>query len=215
MFNRLKNFCINHRNLTAFALGSLAVQALPPFYRWYLLFICLSGLLCLINSAPNKKQAFAVGYWFGFGFFAFGLSWVNQALLIAPAQTGWLIPITFLASGGFFGLFIAVPAWLSWYFRPLMARYLALAAWIVIFEWIRSWFLTGFPWNLWGSCLAFNPVFIQSASIWGTYGLSFLIWLTATAPAFALVHHTKKAKLISLTVIILLPLLLWGYLLRS
>ena len=211
MFNRLKNFCINHRNLTAFALGSLAVQALPPFYRWYLLFVCLSGLLCLINSAPNKKQAFAVGYWFGFGFFAFGLSWVNQALLIAPAQTGWLIPITFLASGGFFGLFIAIPAWLSWYFRPLIARYLALAAWVVIFEWIRSWFLTGFPWNLWGSCLAFNPVFIQSASIWGTYGLSLLIWLTATAPAFALVHHTKKAKLISLTVIILLPLLLWGY----
>ena len=211
MFNTLKHFCIKHHNLTAFALGCLSVQALPPFYHWYLLFVCLSGLLCLINSAQNKKQAFATGYWFGFGFFAFGLSWVNQALLIAPAQTGWLIPITFLASGIFFGLFIAIPAWLSWHFKPLIPRYLSLAAWIVIFEWLRSWILTGFPWNLWGSCLTFNPVFIQTASVWGTYGLSLLIWLTATAPVFVLIRHTKKIRLISLTVIALIPLLLWGY----
>ena len=73
MLQTLTRFFQKHRNLTAWALGSLAVQALPPFYHWYLLFVSFSGLLGLLFSADNHKQAFKLGWWYGFGFFSFGL----------------------------------------------------------------------------------------------------------------------------------------------
>lgn len=59
---------------------------------------------------PVAEKAFAVGYWFGFGHFACGLFWINNALMMDLPRLGWLIPLCFAGSGGFFGLFAAFPA---------------------------------------------------------------------------------------------------------
>lgn len=199
------------RKTIAFLAGSLSVQALPPFYHSYILFFTTSWLLYAIHQASNKKQAFALGYWFGFGFFAFGFAWVNNALLVFPEKTGWLIPITFLASGGFMGLFIAFPSLLSKLNKTITSQYLSWAAWIVIFEWIRSWFLTGFPWNLWGTCLAFNIKLIQLSSVIGTYGLSLILLLTASAPVLWLVGKNLKNALKTASIILLCTCTLYAF----
>ena len=196
---------------SSFILGSLSVQALPPFYHWYILFFTISGLLHLIHQAPTKKQAFARGYWFGFGFFSFGLTWISNALLISPEKTGWLIPITFIASGAFFGIFIGLPALLSKIPSSIHSQYLSFSAWITIFEWIRSWILTGFPWNLWGTSLSFSLELIQFASVLGTYGLSFLLLLTVSAPFLWIENKTKLSALQSGLIIIAIPTFLYFY----
>ena len=123
----------------AFLAGSLSVQALPPFYHVYILFLTTSWLLYAIHHAINKKQAFALGYWFGFGFFAFGLAWINNALLVFPEKTGWLIPITFIASGGFMGLFIAFPSYLSKLNKKITSQYLSWAAWMALTLHLQNW----------------------------------------------------------------------------
>lgn len=192
-------------------MGSVSVQALPPFYHSYILLMTLSWLLYAIHQATTNKKAFALGYWFGFGFFAFGFSWVNNALLVFPEQTGWLIPITFIASGAFMGLFIAFPALLCKYIKNIFLQYLSFSAWIVIFEWIRSWFLTGFPWNLWGTCLANHLEMVQFASILGTYGLSLFVILTASAPALWLVGKNRHSAILSLCIILLSSSFLYTY----
>ena len=207
----MSNFILKHYKIFAFLFGSLSVQALPPFYHWYLLFICFSGLFLLLNRAASPRQAFHCGYWFGFGYFAFGLGWVHNALLIEPSQTGWLIPIVFLASGGFLGLFFGFPALLTYYVKTFPTKYLSFAAWIVIFEWIRSWILTGFPWNLLGTYLTFNLELIQTASIWGTYGLSWLVIIIASAPAIWLQNKSRKNLIISGFLIFILPMILYCY----
>lgn len=209
MLSRLNNFILSHYKITAFLLGSLSVQAMPPFYHWFVLLVCFPFLLHLIHHAQNKKQAFTSGYLFGFGFFAFGLAWVNNALLVNSAQTGWLIPIAFIASGGFLGLFIAFPALLCWFIKPIKGKYLAFCSWMVIFEWIRSWFLTGFPWNLWGTSLAFNLNLLQTASLWGVYGLSLLVLLVTSAPILWFEQKNKKNILFTLLITILTPFLLY------
>lgn len=207
----LNKICLSYPKTLSFILGGIAVQALPPYYHWYLLFICFSVILYLIHKAQNLKQAFNYGYWYGFSFFAFGLFWVNNALLVDAPQTGWLVPIVFFASGGFFGLFIAIPSLLSKLNKSLYAQYLSLAAWIVIFEWIRSWFLTGFPWNLWGSCLAFNLPLIQTASIFGTYGLSLFLILITSAPTLWYIHPSRKTAVLSTGIVLIGSCLLYGY----
>ena len=174
---------LRHPNILAFVCGSLCVGALPPYYLFPLLFAGLSGLLYLIDGAPSSRKAFGIAYAFGFAFFAFGLSWIGNALLIDAQTFGWLYPVVFLACGFFFGLFIAVPGWLAFrLFHSSASRWLAFSSFWVLFEWIRSFILTGFPWNLLGSVFAFSPEMIQFASQAGTYGLSLICLLSCSAP---------------------------------
>ena len=200
-----------HYRLLSFLSGWLAVAALPPYYAFPVLFISFSLLLWLIQNSATKGMAFKSGYYFGFAFFAFGLIWINNALLLDAKAFGWLVPIVFLASGFFFGLFIAIPAWLCWYAKKDWARYLAFAAFFVIFEWLRSFFLTGFPWNLLGSTLAFSDILIQAAGLGGTYFLSLLVLLAAGAPFLYFNSKSKKRLKISASIIVVILVFLGSF----
>ena len=79
----------------------------------------------------------------------------------------------FLPAGlGLFGALAASVAILFWQDGP--ARLFVFAVCLGACEWLRGHVLTGFPWNLsaygWGASLAV----LQSASLMGAYGLSFL-----------------------------------------
>ena len=107
MLNKLATY----KKISCLAAGALSVLALPPYYIFPLLFITFSWLLLCLSKATSGKQAFAYGYWFGFGWFACGFSWVGNDLLLDIAAFGCLYPITLLASGAYFGLFTAIPAY--------------------------------------------------------------------------------------------------------
>lgn len=211
MLQLIINKFFKYRKLSSFILGAASVLALPPHYAFVILFITFSGLLLLLDKAPNLKNSFAIGYWFGFGFFAFGFSWIGNALLIDPLHFGWLYPICLFACGAFFGLFIAFPALLSFWFKNLYAKIFAFATFWVIFEWIRSFFLTGFPWNLLGSVLAFNIQAIQLASVIGTYGLSLLVILITSAPALFIKYKNRQSLAVASTIIIGLSLIIGSF----
>lgn len=187
MLNKLSAY----RKTLCLAAGLLGVAALPPYYVFPVLFVSFSLLLYFIDQSATSKQAFACGYWFGFGWFACGFSWIGNALLIDAASFGWLYPLTLLAAGAFFGLFTGIPAALTWYFKNIYARWLTFASFWVIFEWIRSFILTGFPWNLLGSVLAFDDKTLQVASFFGAYGLSLLVLLCVSAPALIIARRNK------------------------
>lgn len=190
---------IRNYKTSALLLGIFSVAALPPYYLFPVLIITFSTFILLLNSLSSSKQAFAAGYWFGFGWFSLGFSWIGNALLIDAASFGWLYPLVIIGSGGFFGLFAAFPAMFAFRLKGLPARLLGFAALWVFFEWLRSFVLTGFPWNLLGSVLAFSPLTLQFAAVAGTYGLSLLVLLMTMAPALWLNAPSKKNLSISLT----------------
>ncbi len=202
---------MEHKKLTCLIIGMISARALPPFYAFPLLFLTISGFLLILNTSHNKKQSFAYGYWFGFGYFACNMAWIGNAVLIDSAKLGWLFPIILLAAGGFFGLFIALPALLSALFKSFYAKWLSFSAWWVIFEWIRSFIFTGFPWNLLGSVLAFNPHLLQAASAVGTYGLSLAVLLITGAPALIIYYRNKISLWVTLVTIVLISGSLVGY----
>lgn len=194
---------------SAFLLGCLSVLALPPFYFLPVLIVSFGGLFFFIQKSSTPKKAFAAGYWFGFGHFACGLFWINNALLTDPQRLGWLIPLVFAASGGFFGLFAAFPALFCRFFKGQMAKILAFAAAWTLFEWLRSFIFTGFPWNLLGTVWAFDNRGIQFASLFGTYGLSLLTVLAAMSPGILLFGRRRADIMAALTPLVIIPLALY------
>lgn len=202
MLQTLINQIFSHRKLSSLILGSVAVLALPPYHIFPILFISFTLLLLIMDKAETAKAAFAAGYWFGFGFFGFGLSWIGNALLVEPLKFGWLYPICLIAGGAFFGLFTGVPTLLCYPFKKLTAKYLTFPSFWVLSEILRSFILTGFPWNLLGSVMAFSTAAMQITSVIGTYGLSLLVLLLCSAPALYLKNRTKASLFAVLGIII-------------
>ena len=174
--------------LLALLAGAGAVAALPPL-AWIVVFWPAFSLLFLLLESADERPHPArfrllVGWGFGLGYFSAGLYWVAEAFLVDAATFGWMIPFVQTALGAGFGLFPAVAAWGAGFFprRPI-ARWLALAGTWTVLEWVRGWFLTGFPWNAAGSVWAAAPAFAQAAAWIGMFGLSWLTVLAATAPA--------------------------------
>ena len=176
------------RRLVAVGLGALVSAALPPFFAVPLLGVAFTGFVWLIDGAGSARSparaAFAVGWWFGFGYFMTGLYWITNALLVDADRFGWLVP--FATSGLSAGLAIfsglaAAAVRLSG--ARGAGRVVALAvAWTAL-EWLRGQILSGFPWNLVGTAWVFSDALSQTVALTGAYGLSLLTVALAAAPA--------------------------------
>jgi apolipoprotein N-acyltransferase len=168
----------------AVSFGALAALALPPVHALPLLWIAFPGLVWLIDGARSDRSAFAAGWWFGFGHFSLGLYWISYALWVDPVRFGWLIPFAVFGLGGLLGLFTGLASAAAHRLAPAgVVRVLSLAAAWVLLEWVRSWFCTGFPWNLMATVwMPVLPV-LQFAAVAGSYGLSLLTVAVAGLPA--------------------------------
>ncbi len=159
--------------------GSLIPLGFSPFNFWPVLMLALA-VAFLVNRNNSPKKALINGFLFGMGMFGTGTSWIYVSIHqfgSAPIPLAALLTVLFVACMSI--LFIAPCFWLySWitHRRTITAPWrqaLTFSALWVIFEWIRSWLLTGFPWLFAGYSLL-DTHFSGWAPLVGTYGLSFL-----------------------------------------
>ena len=75
-----------------FVVGALGALALPPFHWVPCIVAPLVLLAALLARTTRPAQAFADGWWIGFGFFAAGVYWVAEAFLVDAERFGWMIP---------------------------------------------------------------------------------------------------------------------------
>ena len=168
----------------AFFMGALASFALPPYDFFAVCFISFPVLVWLIDGAVDNAgagpirrllPAAMVGWWFGFGYFVFGLWWIGNALLVDAANFAWAIPFAILGLPAFLAIFYALAAALA---RLLwsdgLGRIFALSFGFGIAEWLRSFVLTGFPWNAIGYAAMPVPVLMQSSVIVGLLAMNVL-----------------------------------------
>ena len=199
----LKPADIKHKKTALFLASMIASTGFAPLYALPLFVAGLIFAFFVADEAKSLKQAALAGYIFGFGFFCAGFYWIANALLIDVLTFGWLYPIALLATGAFFGLFF-VPAFMVWrYFKKggVWCQVFGFSSVFVICEYIRSFLLTGFPWNMLGSVFAFSDVLIQTASLVGTYGLSFLLLVVTGACYAVLRKHYRSAFFVILSVL--------------
>lgn len=167
----------------AFLLGAAATLALPPLCLFPLLFLAFPPVVWMLAGAARRRAAFAVGWWFGFGYFAFGLYWIGNALLVFSDKFLWLLPFASAGLPAFLAFFTGAATWGAWYGRTPLQRALLFALTWMLAEWLRGHVLTGFPWNLIGYAWAGSDAMLQPAAIFGIYGLSLVAVLSACLPA--------------------------------
>lgn len=175
------------RNVAAFATGLAGATAQAPFYLLPLLAIAFSALVLIIDGAKAAdrpaRAGFAIGWFFGFGYFLVSLYWVGFAFLVQAEEFAWMAPFAVGGLPAFLALFTGGATALAVRCSGDGARrVLAIAASYMLAEYARGHLLTGLPWNLPGQALAGTAAGAQTAAFWGVYGLSLVVLLLAMAP---------------------------------
>jgi apolipoprotein N-acyltransferase len=168
------------RFLVLFAAGALVNLALPPVGFVPALYLAVPVLLWCLGGATGWRGAFAMGWWFGFGYFVIGLYWIGGAMLVSAGQHAWLIPFSTLGLPAFLALFFGLAAIPTVWATQGLSRALILTVALGAAEWLRGHLFTGFPWNLLGQAWTGPDILLQGVSVFGIYGITVLALLSAS-----------------------------------
>lgn len=214
--DNLSQCSLKKRFLLSFVAGALCVPAMPPYGWWIMLGLGLPVLFLLLASTRSAKTAFFDGWFFAFGYFGFGLSWIANALLIDGNPFVWAWPLAIAGLPAllaiFYGLFgaalkllVPVRAWSGW---------CAFVGGLAFTEWVRGHIFTGFPWNIYGYTWNDALAMAQSVSLFGSYGLTALTILFASLPALWWLNiggRKDRGMVTGVVCMGMIGLFLWGH----
>ena len=147
----------------------------------------------------GHRRSASLAFLHGFASWETGLYWIVPTL---RHFGGISLPLAVLLTSilaAYLALFHAAFGWLG---GPLWRRcrdgdryWLALgglpALWVAL-EWLRTYFLGGFPWNLAAYAWIAVPGALPLSAFVGAYGISFLVMLVAVAVAATVVRVTGR-----------------------
>ena len=191
------------RMLASFLLGGLLPFSFAPFDYWPLALISVALFHWTLDTTDTVKDALKLGWSYGFGVFAVGASWVYVSI----HEYGYApVPLALLMTGLFtflLGLFFALQAasYKAWFSSNAHLSLFAFPALWVLFEWIRSWLFTGFPWLYLGYG-HLDSWLSGWAPVFGIYGVSLIVALSASALKSTITNQSCGTKALSIALII-------------
>ncbi|MGE5625991.1 MAG: apolipoprotein N-acyltransferase [Bacillota bacterium] len=192
-------------DLAAAACGGLLVLAFAPYGFYPLAILAPLGLLWLIHGQTPRRAAWR-GFLFGAAEFGCGVHWIYISLHDMGGLEAVLAVLMLAMLTAIMALYSAATCALTVRYArvgPWQALLLFPAAWTLL-EWVRSWFLTGFPWLSLGYSQVDAPL-RGYAPLVGVFGVSFLALLSAgllfeaAAPAARL--HRRAGMLAAFAVL--------------
>ncbi len=186
-------FCLSLATL----LGAGFTLGFPPFFWWPLSLISAGGLLYLLYHSTSWKNAFAIGWWWGFGHYVSGLYWIANALQVDAEQFAWLTPFALTLIPAAMALYPAMAAMLARQMAHPTKSLLYLGACIAfcmtITELARAFLPPYFPWLSAGVLWTASLPMLQHAAALGTYGLTLLFWLLVALCTYATTQYIAKS----------------------
>jgi apolipoprotein N-acyltransferase len=150
---------------------------------WPLLFVALVPFFVVVMGAKTARQAALLGMLLGLVHFAALLYWIVIVLGHYGGLPVYLAVAALLLLALYMSLYLGVFAMVARLFflrcPASCALWLIPAAWVAL-DWCRSFLFSGLPWMDPGYGLARVPWLLQSADLWGHYGLSFILVLLNT-----------------------------------
>ena len=187
--------------LFALLLGASLTFGYAPFSLWPLVPLALAGFIYLLSKV-EPEMAGKLGFSFGLGWFGAGISWVHVSI----ADFGG-IPL--VAS---IGLMLLLSAYLAIYpalVSHFIKKYFVSAYWPLalpfiwlLFESLRAWLFTGFPWLSLGYSQLHSPLAGWFPVI-GEFGVSALVILLSTSLGLYLTKTKYSSALIITSVVYL------------
>ena len=164
-------------NFLILFLGILTSFSLPPYNFFFLNFITLPAFLyLLINHTSGRFRYFLTGWIFGLGYFISNIYWITNSLKFDESFK-FLIPFALLFIPSFLALFYGMITFFSGLFnlQNKISSILIFAFCFGSVEFLRSFILGGFPWNLIVFSLSNYLSTLQILSYFGTYALNLLL----------------------------------------
>lgn len=173
--------------------GMGASLALPPFGVVPMIAL-LSWPALVMARADSLRQAGLVGGTTGFGWFLASLWWISLSLVTGETNYWPLLPLPLLGIPLLLALFWVPAAMLAHRIgRTPVGRVGWFLLLLALCEWARGHVATGFPWNAPGYLFSAQLTLLQSASVFGLYGLTLLALATGLAPAFWILGRRRLA----------------------
>jgi len=187
-----------------FICGAALTLAFAPF-GFYLLAPVLVVPVLIGALMLSPRSAARVAFWFGFGLFLGGTYWIYVSVHVIGMAPLWIAIALMLGLVFIMAMFLASMSWLvSLLVRgdSLRLVWIGPIVWVLI-EWLRGWFLSGFPWLSLGYSQIDSPL-AGWAPLLGIYGVSLLLMISAAGLVLLL---TRRNRFLALA-LILLPWLL-------
>ncbi len=199
-----------NKNLPAIVSGLLLTASFPPLNTDWLIWIALIPLLISIND-ETPKRAFRLGLITGLTHYVTLLYWIINVLATYGGLDIYTSIVVLLLLALYLSLYTASFSALITIKDHCRLRIFLFAAIWVSLEYVRTFFLTGFPWGLLGHSLYSRLSLVQIVDITGVYGPSFII-AAVNLSIFEIInarsHLFKNRYLITETILLLVVIVL-------
>lgn len=190
---RLQSLDIKQKSITIFVLGILSAFSMQPLGFVAILLLTIPFTIFISETAKSKKQAFLFGILFGSGYFITSLYWITNALFVDIKAWFWVIPFSFIIGPALLSIYTGFAFLFTYMTKVKNVSYvLLLSLFWILSEFMRGHLFTGFPWNLFGYAWDDYPYVMQSLSLFGIYGLTYLTILWASIPAIFILENKYK-----------------------
>ncbi len=183
----------------ALTAGAVLPLAFAPFNFFPLAVLALALLFYLWRGVTPGRAAWRGGL-FGLGQFGVGVNWVYISIHNfghAPVALAAALTLAFIA---FLALYPALLGALTVRLFSVHDEWRSLVVWPAgwaLLEWLRGWFLTGFPWLALGYSQTDSPL-SGYAPVLGVFGVS---WLVAVAAGALTLLPRTRAVLVLLAIV--------------
>ncbi|MGH8802990.1 MAG: apolipoprotein N-acyltransferase, partial [Casimicrobiaceae bacterium] len=155
----------------ALAAGAATVFAFAPFGLRVLPYATFAVLFWQWQEAASPRDAARIGFAFGVGLFATGVSWLYVAIRTFGGMPAPLAATAIACLIAYLALWPALAGWLTARLtaRHSFARVVAAAGAFTLAEWLRGTVFTGFPWLATGYAQIPDGALAGFAPVGGVY----------------------------------------------
>ena len=171
--------------------------------------------LILLLDGPRPGL---LGLLWGFSFWLASMIWIPPTLVTFGSIPIWLSWLLFALLSVYLGSFVGAFTWLAkrvWRAgSPGLAMLGIPAIWLVL-EWVRTWLLGGFPWNLAAYGWIGVPGALESSAWFGAYGVSWLAIWVSTGLGLGLARRDWRVAAWSLMIAVCVLGVAWRWQVRT